>query len=1135
MLAVPELHRPSFSLSASRSIPRAARSDDDSSSHSPGSFEKSLLDLIRGLRHHKGNEKAYIQNSLKECRAEVRSQDMDVKATALLKLVYLEMVGHDMSWASFHVLEVMSSQKLHQKRIGYLAAVQSFRSDTEVLMLATNLLKKDLSATSPITIQLPIATLPHVITPSLALSVLPDLLPRLTHSHRVIRKKTIVTLYRMALVYPETLRAAWPKIKDRLMDPTEDPSVTTAIINVICELGWRRPHDFLPLAPRLFELLVDTTNNWMAIKLIKLFATLTPLEPRLVRKLLPPLTDFIRTTPAMSLLYECINGIIQGGILGSDDDTSGREEIASLCVTKLRGMMMIENDTNLKYVALLAFNKIVTTHPYLVAQQEDVILECIDSPDISIRVKALDLVQGMVSSDNLVSIVGRLMRQLKQASSAVPVKLVEVRQIEFRADSDDESDSARPAAKNKNQELPLPEDYKIDVIHRILAMCAQNNYSNLTDFDWYIDILTQLLRTAPSPRAGDGDGDVVGDDGDAIDSLSGSAAAAHIAEKIGNELRNVAVKVHALRPAAVRAADEVIVQLSTEAASVAAVGAQITSTALKPLAWMAGEYALYLVSADDTLTCLLQLLPRIYFSDVLATCLQAVVKMFAFVVSDGHQHNLDLGWTAERKSNVALLLARLVHALEPLAQHPQLEVQERAVEMSELLKLAAEAVSAQPVSNDEVQQDAPLLLTEAIPSLFRGWELNSVATAAQRNVPMPSGLDLDEPIHPNLNKLLAEADHLGAFSVAAANTASTEESEFDAYYYQKPAASYVSSAEPAINRLQDLGEPAAGSSSASSYQQRPTEEAYLDADILARRRAERQERNRDDPFYIPSTGSRGAPPRDTSTPIHDILKNENGQDLDIDSIPVMQLDLQTLGNSTGGGRTAAASLSAAAQQQAQPKPRSARPRIVVAADETLSGASGLSTPNYHSETNSNDSKQQQRAKAKKTKHSLLHVDSSHIGSLSLEDDGSSRTARKAGAKTGTTAAGVGGSGGSVHNIERQKRADAEMALALKEVEKRRLEMQRANERVQMAQGVSMEGAAVVSKKPKKKKKVVTAEGDANGDANNGEEGDVVKPKKKKKAATAATEGEVEGGEAVVKPRKKKAKQPIDLQGPEPVA
>ena len=126
-------------------------------------FEKSLYDLIRGLRNHKGNEREYIQNSLRECRTEIRGADMgavlpkrkalssnssqltfslDLKATALLKLIYLEMFGHDMSWAAFNVLEVMSSSKYLQKRVGYLGAVQSFRPDTEVLMLATNLLKK---------------------------------------------------------------------------------------------------------------------------------------------------------------------------------------------------------------------------------------------------------------------------------------------------------------------------------------------------------------------------------------------------------------------------------------------------------------------------------------------------------------------------------------------------------------------------------------------------------------------------------------------------------------------------------------------------------------------------------------------------------------------------------------------------------------------------------------------------------------------------------------------------------------------------------------------------------------------------------------------------------------------------------
>lgn len=47
-----------------------------------------------------------------------------------------------MGWASFHVVEVMSSSKPHLKTVGYLGAVQSFDQDTDVLMLTTNLLKK---------------------------------------------------------------------------------------------------------------------------------------------------------------------------------------------------------------------------------------------------------------------------------------------------------------------------------------------------------------------------------------------------------------------------------------------------------------------------------------------------------------------------------------------------------------------------------------------------------------------------------------------------------------------------------------------------------------------------------------------------------------------------------------------------------------------------------------------------------------------------------------------------------------------------------------------------------------------------------------------------------------------------------
>ena len=52
-------------------------------------FEKTLTDLIRGIRANKKNEQKYIAACLQEIRQEVKSNDPDVKATAISKLTYV--------------------------------------------------------------------------------------------------------------------------------------------------------------------------------------------------------------------------------------------------------------------------------------------------------------------------------------------------------------------------------------------------------------------------------------------------------------------------------------------------------------------------------------------------------------------------------------------------------------------------------------------------------------------------------------------------------------------------------------------------------------------------------------------------------------------------------------------------------------------------------------------------------------------------------------------------------------------------------------------------------------------------------------------------------------------------------------
>ena len=92
-------------------------------------FEKTLTDVVKGIRASKRDTAKYISQCISEIKKEIASSDMHVKANALNKLTFLQMMGYSMSWASFATIEVMSSPRFYHKRIGYLAAVRVFFLD----------------------------------------------------------------------------------------------------------------------------------------------------------------------------------------------------------------------------------------------------------------------------------------------------------------------------------------------------------------------------------------------------------------------------------------------------------------------------------------------------------------------------------------------------------------------------------------------------------------------------------------------------------------------------------------------------------------------------------------------------------------------------------------------------------------------------------------------------------------------------------------------------------------------------------------------------------------------------------------------------------------------------------------------
>lgn len=133
-----------------------------------------------------------------------------------------------------------------------------------------------------------------------------------------------------------------------------------------------------------------------------------------------------------------------------------------LCVQKLR-ILIEDSDQNLKYLGLLAMSKILKTHPKSVQAHKDLILACLDDKDESIRLRALDLLYGMVSKKNLMEIVNKLLGHMERAEGSV---------------------------------------YRDELLLKVIEICSQESYQHVTNFEWYLTVIVELIQLESCSKHG---------------------------------------------------------------------------------------------------------------------------------------------------------------------------------------------------------------------------------------------------------------------------------------------------------------------------------------------------------------------------------------------------------------------------------------------------------------------------------------------------------------------------------------------------------------------------------------------------------------------------------------------------------
>ena len=409
-------------------------------------FEKTLPDMIKGIRANPGGEAAFIATCITECRKELTEASgvpgASVRQNAVLKLIYLQSLGHDVSWAAFHIVDVMASPRFRGKRIGFLAASQTFTDSTDVLLLTTNLFRKAFASSAQHEASVAVGCLARIATPDLSRDLLGDVSSMLSSSRPLLRKKAVLCTYKLVVRSPDALAQAFPRLRERLDDP--DPSVVACTVNVLTELAAASPKAYLGLAPALYKVLTTSSSNWTLIKVVKFLRQLVPHEPRLAKKLVQPLTHLIETTPAKSLQFECLYTV-------ATTMASSQPELARLASSRLRDFVE-SPDPNLKSLGLLALAALQTSDKTLVEPCRDAVLRCLDD-EPSVRAAALNLIAGMVTRQSLPELVQKLLGQVQVHANA----------------------------------------YRDDVISVVLSACRADGFGHVPSFRW---LVTTLLAVA---------------------------------------------------------------------------------------------------------------------------------------------------------------------------------------------------------------------------------------------------------------------------------------------------------------------------------------------------------------------------------------------------------------------------------------------------------------------------------------------------------------------------------------------------------------------------------------------------------------------------------------------------------------
>jgi AP-4 complex subunit epsilon-1 len=390
-------------------------------------LSKEFFDLVKAIGESKSKqeEDRIVGNEARLLKTRFQEKGLSKKLIkeALVRLIYVEMLGHDASFAYVHAIQLTAAGDLMQKKVGYLCAALTLSPEHEFRFMLVNQLQRDLGSANLLEVSTALVALCKLITPEMVPALLPSVLKLLTHEQAIVRKKTVLALHRIYQLDAGAVEHLGEQFRRVLYD--KDPAVMGASLCLLHELARAHPQQHKDLVPGYVSILKQIVEHrlpkdfdyhripapWIQIKLLKILALLGANDQRCSEGMYEVLYDTMKRANTgiyvgYAIVYECVRTV-----------TSIYPNPVLLDAAAGAIARFVQSDShNLKYIGVTGLAAIVRDHPRYAAEHQMVVLDCLEDPDETLKRKTLDLLFRMTNPVNAEVVVDKLVFFLKGAA-----------------------------------------------------------------------------------------------------------------------------------------------------------------------------------------------------------------------------------------------------------------------------------------------------------------------------------------------------------------------------------------------------------------------------------------------------------------------------------------------------------------------------------------------------------------------------------------------------------------------------------------------------------------------------------------------------------------------------------------------